>query len=105
MTKKRLDGLIVTHNLCRLCHDCAILLSPEERDLLDTITRYIIWGKYGGPLKVQDMPSWVDSEDDKTKSLSVGNVFHQRRVQLLVNGVFQRGYDLLNGIRNSQSET
>ena len=101
--EKRLDKVIVTHDLCQLCHDCALLLSPEERELLDVITRYIVWGKYPGPLKLEDMPSWVDPEDQKTKSLSIGNLFHQRRVQSLVNGVFQRGLDLLNNLRNSES--
>ncbi len=100
--EKRLDRAILIHDLRQLCHDCAIILSPEEGDLLDLITRYIIWGKYPVPLKIEDMPSWVDPEDDKTKSLSIGNPFHQRRVQSLVNGVFQRGLDLLNSLRNSQ---
>jgi hypothetical protein len=99
--EKRLDKLILKHDLCQLCHECAIELSQEERDLLSLITRYIVWGKYAAPIKVEDMPSWVDPEDDKKKSLSIGNPFHERRVQLVVNGVFQRGYDLLNSMRNS----
>jgi hypothetical protein len=93
--EKQLDKLILTHDLCQLCHECAIVLSQEEQELLYLITRHIVWGKYAAPIKVEDMPSWVDTEDDKKKSLSIGNPFHQRRVQSLVNGVFQRGLDLL----------
>ena len=100
--EERLDKLILTHDLCKLCHECAIVLSQEEQDLLNLITHHIVWGKYAAPKKVDDMPSWVDPEGDKKKSFSIGDPFHQRQVQSLVNGVFQRGLDLLNSMRNSQ---
>ncbi len=100
--EKQLDKLILTHDLRQLCHECAIALSQEEQGLLNLITRYIVWGKYPAPIKVDDMPSWVDPEDDKKKPVGIGNPFHQRRAQSLVNGVFQRGLDLLNSLRISQ---
>jgi hypothetical protein len=100
--EKQLDKLILTHDLCQLCHECAIVLSQEEQGLLTLINRHITWGKYPAPIKVDDMPSGVDPEDDKKKSLGIFNPFHQRRAQSLVNGVFQRGLDLLNSMRISQ---
>jgi hypothetical protein len=100
--EKQLDKLILTHNLCQLCHECAIALSQEEQELLNLITRHIVWAKYAAPIKVEDMPSPEDPEDDKKKSIGIENPFHQRRAQSLVNGVFQRGLDLLNSLRNSQ---
>ncbi len=100
--EKQLDNLILTHDLCRLCRECAIVLSQEEQKLFNFITRHIVWGKYPAPKNVDDMPSWVDPEDDKRKSIGIENPFDQRRAQSLVNGVFQRGLDLLNSLRNSQ---
>lgn len=101
--EKRLDKLVSTHNLCQLCHDCAILLSSEERQILELITRHIVWGKYAGPLKLEDMPSPVNPEDDKTKSLRIANPFHERRAQLLVNGVFHRGLSILNSFHTQEA--
>ncbi len=96
---KRLDRLVTTHDLAQLCHDCAIALSPEQRQLIDVITRHIIWGKYAGPRNPEDMPSPVDPDDQRTKSLSIGNPFHNRQVQTLVDGVYQRGCELLESLR------
>ncbi|MBD1863025.1 MULTISPECIES: hypothetical protein [Trichocoleus] len=92
----RLDKLVITHDLIRLCRDCSISLSSEEGELLAVITRYIIWGKYAGPRDLKDMPSPVNPDNQNSKSLRVANPFHERRVQVLVDGVFQRGHDLIN---------
>jgi len=100
--ERRLDRVIVTHNLRQLCHDCAITLSPEEGGLLDLMTRHIVWGKYAGPLKLEDMPSPDDPEDGKRLSLGIGDPFHQKRAQAVVDGVFVRGLELLNSLRSSQ---
>lgn len=100
--EQRLDKVVTTHNLGQLCHDCAIPLSSEEQDLLDLTTRHIVWGKYTAPRDLRDMPSPVDTEDKRTKSLSI-NPFHERKMQSLINGVFQRGLDLLNSLRNPGS--
>lgn len=101
--EKRIDRLVAIHNLGQLCQDCALPISQEERALLDLMTRHIVWGKYAGPLKLEDMPSPVDPDDQKAKSLSIANPFHERRVQSLVNGIFQRALDLLNSVRNQSS--
>jgi hypothetical protein len=101
--EKQLDNLILTHNLIKLCKLCSIVLSEEEEFLLNNITRYLVWGKYPVPKNIDDFPSWVDDVDDnKKKSFIVGSVFHKRRVQSVVDGIFQRGLDLLNSVRNSQ---
>lgn len=93
---KRLDKVIQTHDLCQLCHDCAIDISSEEKELLELITRYIVWGKYAAPLRVEDMPSWARSEDQKEKSLSFSTAhLHDRRFQKHVDSIFQRGLTLL----------
>ena len=40
-----------SHNLASLCKRCGIEISKEERDILDKLTRYIVWlGKYPVPL-------------------------------------------------------
>ena len=100
--EKQLDKLIFTHNLCKLCKECAIVLTQEEQDILNLITQHLIWRKYAAPKKVDDMPSWVDPDNDKKKWVNIGDHFYQKRAQLLVNGVFQKGLDLLNSMRDSQ---
>ncbi len=99
---KRLDKLVVTHNLSQLCHECAIVLSAEESSLLKLMSRYIIWGKYTAPLSVDNMPSWITYEDQEEKSLAVTNAFHERRVQSLANNVFARALSLLDRERQRQ---
>ena len=93
--EKRLDPVLATHNLCRLCHDCAIPLSEDERVLLALVTRYIVWGKYAAPLKVEDMPSWVAEGDQQNKSLAVSNPHHDRRVKNMIDHVFCHAEALL----------
>ena len=96
---KRLDRLVTTHDLAQLCHDCAIALSPQERQLMDVITRHIYWGKYAGPKKLEDMPSPVDPDDKRRKWLSIDNPFHNMQVQTLVDGFYHRGCELLERLR------
>ena len=97
---KWLDKLVATHDLAKLCHNCAISLSTEEKRILKLITRYVIWGKYTAPLRVADMPSWIHAEDQEEKSLAVSNPFYERRVQVLVDDVFGRSSSLLNQERH-----
>ena len=99
---KRLDRLVATHDLCQLCHDCSIDLSPDERELLELLKRHIDWGKYAAPLRVEDMPSWIAPEDQKMKSLAIANPFHERRAQKLVDSVFQRGLNLLSAQKSDR---
>jgi len=93
--ERRIDRLVANHDLCQLCHECAIRLSSDETRLLKLITRHIVWGKYTAPLIRSDMPSWIDPEDQEEKSLAVSNPFHERRVQVIANGVFMRAFELL----------
>lgn len=99
--EKRIDKLVAVHDLIQLCHDSALRVQPEERQLLKLMSRHIIWGKYTAPISVRDMPSWVHPDDQEEKSLAVSNPFHQRRVQVLSNRVFLRAYELLDGKRAS----
>lgn len=87
---EHLDKLIAVHELSKLCHECGIALSPEEDRLMQVITRSIVWGKYTAPIKKKHMPSWIAPEDQEEKSLAVPNPFHERRVQVLTDAVFDR---------------
>lgn len=95
LDEKRLASSIAHHNLPRLCHECSVNVDEEELRLLKLMSRHVAWGKYTAPLKVQDMPSWIHPSDQEEKSLAVGNAFHERRVQVLINGLFSRAYNLL----------
>jgi hypothetical protein len=94
--EKRIDRLVAVHDLPQLCHECSIVLELEETRLLKLVTRHITWGKYTAPLTVRDMPSWIHPNDQEEKSLAVSNPFHERRVQVLADGVFLRAHELLN---------
>ena len=93
--EQRLGKSVAIHDLPQLCHDCSIDVDAEELRLLKLMTRYIVWGKYTAPLKVQDMPSWVPPNDQEEKSLAVGNAFVERRIQGLSNILYNRLYELL----------
>ena len=93
---KRIDRIIANHDLLGLFHECDVGVSESERELLKLITRHIVWGKYTAPLNVRDMPSWIAPEDQAEKSLAVGNPFHQRRVQVLVDEMYGRVAALLD---------
>jgi hypothetical protein len=87
---ERLDKLIAVHNIPQLCHECGISLSLDEERLMRVVTRNIEWGKYTAPLKKKDMPSWTAPEDQEEKSFAILNPFHERRIQVLSNAVFER---------------
>ena len=99
--EKRIDKIVAVHDLIQLCHESALRLQAEERQLLSLMSRHIIWSKYTAPLAVRDMPSWVHPDDQEAKSLALSNPFHERRVQMLSNGVFSRAYELLDQQRTS----
>lgn len=99
----KLDELVATHKLLQLCHDCAIHLSSEEQKLLELINQHIVWRKYAGPRSLKDMPSPVDPDDQNSQSLNIPNPFHERRVQVLVDGVYHRGCALLDTLCTSES--
>lgn len=101
--EKRIDKLVANHDLVQLCHECAITLSDDERDLLKLMTRHILWGKYTAPLTRGHMPSWIDPEDQKEKSLAIGNPFHERRVQVLADNVYARASSLLEKERQRRN--
>ena len=93
--EKRMARSIAHHDLPKLCHECSVSVEEEELHLLKLMSRHIVWGKYTAPLKVQDMPSWIHPSDQEEMSLAVSNPFHERRVQVLLNGLFDRAYNLL----------
>lgn len=96
---KKLDRAVTTHNLAGLCRSCGIALSPLERQLIDIIAWYVDWRKYPVPKNLKDMPSPV--EPNPTPLDIPGSPFHERKEQTLVNGLFQRGYDLLERLQQS----
>lgn len=93
--EQHLDRQIRTHDLCQLADECAIQLSEEEAVVLRHITREVMWGKYAGPVKLKDMPSPVDRDDQKKWTLSgvfKRGVFHEHQIKRLVDGVYQRAH-------------
>lgn len=98
----KLDSMVTTHKLVRLCRDCEILLSPLERQLLDIITWHVEWRKYPVPKDLKDMPSPVEPNQ---RPLDIpGSPFHERKVQTLVDELYQRGYDLLERLQQSNDQ-
>ncbi len=98
----KLDSMVTTHKLVRLCHDCEIPLSPLERQLLDIITWHVEWRKYPVPKDLKDMPSPVEPNQ---RPLDIpGSPFNERKVQTLVNELYQRGYDLLERLQQSNDQ-
>lgn len=75
------------HDLCKLAETGGVSLSPDERELLELISRHIVWGKYPVPTQLEKMPSPVDPDAEK---MYAGNVYIKRRVQVLANDVFDR---------------
>lgn len=99
----KLKKLVRTHDLPQMCVDCSIGLSPEELKLLTLIYQQVTWGKYPGPLKPEEMPSFEDPDDQNSKSLNFEKPFHERRAQVLVDGVFNRGCTLLKTLSAPKS--
>ena len=94
---KKLDKTVTTHDLERLCEYCKIPLSSLERQLLNIIKLHVDWRKYPVPKDVKDMPSPVEPN---TTPLDIpGSPFHERKIQKLVDELYQRGYDLLGRLR------
>lgn len=98
----KLAKTVTTHNLKKLCDDCGITLSLLERQLLDIITWHVEWRKYPVPKDLKDMPSPV--EPNPTPLDIPGSPFHERKVQTLVNELYQRGYDLLRRLQQSNDQ-
>lgn len=98
---KKLAKTITNHNLVRLCHDCEISLSPLERQLIDIIAWHVDWRKYPVPKNLKDMPSPV--EPNPTPLDIPGSPFHERKVQTLVDGLYLRGCELLERLRQSKT--
>ena len=62
----RIDKLLVTHDLVKLCRDANMAISDEERELLSFLTQSIIWrSKYPVPLKLADTPSPIQETSDR----------------------------------------
>jgi len=99
---KKLAKMVTTHNLERLCRDCGISLSPLERQVIDIIAWHVDWRKYPVPKDLKDMPSPV--EPNPTPLDIPGSPFHERKVQKLVDGLYLRGCELLESLRQSNSQ-
>ncbi len=89
----KLAKTVTTHKLVQLCRECKIPLSPLEKQLLDIITWHVKWRKYPVPKDLKNMPSPV--EPNPTPLDIPGSPFNKRRVQTIVDDLYQRGYDLL----------
>ena len=99
---KKLAKTVTTHNLERLCRDCGISLSPLERQVIGIIAWHVDWRKYPVPKDLKKMPSPV--EPNPTPLDIPGSPFHERKVQKLVNGLYLRGCELLESLRQSNSQ-
>jgi hypothetical protein len=100
--RDKLDSKVITHNLVGLCNECEFPLSPLEQQLLNIITWHVEWRKYPVPKNLKDMPSPVEPNQ---RPLDIpGNPFHKRKVQSLVNELYQRGYELLKGLKQSNDQ-
>jgi len=99
---KKLAKTVTTHKLVQLCRDCKITLSSLERQLLDIITWHVEWRKYPVPKDLKYMPSPV--EPNPTPLDIPGSPFHERKVQKLVDGLYLRGCELLESLRQSNSQ-
>lgn len=95
----KLAKRVTIHNLELLCCYCKIPLSSLERQLLKIIKLQVKWRKYPAPIDVKDMPSPV--EPNPTPLDIPGSPFHERKVQMLVDELYQRGYDLLERLQQS----
>jgi len=90
---EKLDRLVTIHNLVQLCRECEISLSPLEQQVLEIIIWHVEWRKYPVPKDLKDMPSPVEPNQ---RPLDIpGSPFHERKIQTLVDELYQRGYDLL----------
>jgi len=96
---KRIDNIVTTHDLTALFHECGVQATDSEIELLKLMTRHIIWGKYTAPLYLKDMPSGIAPEDQAEKSLCISNPFVERRVQILVDGMYARMATMLDACR------
>ncbi|MBM4169663.1 MAG: hypothetical protein FJ215_11005 [Ignavibacteria bacterium] len=103
--KEQLRKHVATHDLSQLCINCSIALSDDEQDLMNVVTRYLYWGKYAAPLRVQDMPSPIDTDDQHTKSLIVHHPYCKRRVQVLADSIYERIETRLNTLRTPPEDT
>lgn len=84
----RLDQLVLIHDLTRLCRECEIAVSDDDKQLLFTVSRYVIWGKYPAPKSLKDMPSPVDPGDERRPAFGLSNPFHERRIQVQINRIY-----------------
>jgi hypothetical protein len=98
----KLAKTVTTHKLVQLCRECKIPLSPLEKQLLDIITWHVEWRKYPVPKGLKNMPSPVEPNQ---RLLDIpGSPFHERKVQTLVNELYQRGYELLEKLQQSKGQ-
>lgn len=98
---KKLDNLVLTHNLAKLCDNCAIVVSPQERYLLDIMTWHSDWGRYLVPKDLKDMPSPVDPTPISPYAVSA---FHNRHEKTTVDRLYESGCALLETLRQSKTQ-
>lgn len=94
-TEKMTD--IQSHNLASLSVRCRIVVSEEERKLLDRLAMYIDWaGKYPVPLLSTKMPP-LKSDDEW---IHLGEAFRGRDQQNAINSFWRRLLDELEAARS-----
>ncbi|MDD4875811.1 MAG: hypothetical protein PHQ86_01575 [Dehalococcoidales bacterium] len=96
---EKLVKSVTTHKLLQLCCDCNIKLSTTEKQVLDWITLNVEWRKYPVPKDRKDMPSPAEPSQ---RSLGI-HPFHDRKLKLLIDQIYYRGWVLLAGYKNSDN--
>lgn len=97
----KLDKMVTNHNLRQLFADNKIKLSPLEQQITEIITWYVKWRKYPVPKDLNQIP-WLKEPGSFELDIP-GSPLHERILQKTVNGLFQRGYDLLDKTASSQN--
>ena len=95
---EELSKKIINHRIADLCCNCGISLSPSEEELVDTIYKIVWWRKYPVPKDWNEMPNPFS----QSSSCFAGSPFHNRQYQTCVDGLYQRGCDLLLELRKGK---
>jgi hypothetical protein len=96
----KLDDNITKHDIVMLYNECGIKLSILERQVLEILRWHLEWRKYPAPKKLKDMPSPVEPSN---KQLDIpGSPFHGRKLQLIIDGLYNRGCDLIDSHSNGK---
>jgi hypothetical protein len=99
--ENKLDRLVKTHDLVKLRSDCGVTTSPEEHELLQHLTRYIVWEcKYPVPLQRSDMPV---HEESNTIFDPLRRPAQWEDIKALLDSLYNRLFALLETERSQQN--